>query len=78
VRVLRIAPDRPPVRRSNAYHIETFAWDESGDLLIKTHDPMPDHPWATNYRVTVHDPESSLGARAIRSMTVLSRRRISA
>lgn len=26
-----------------AYSIETFAWDDQGDLLIKTYYPMPEH-----------------------------------
>ncbi|WP_029111485.1 hypothetical protein [Mycobacterium sp. URHD0025] len=27
----------------SAYSIETFAWDQAGDLLIKTYYPMPEH-----------------------------------
>ncbi|ORA51005.1 hypothetical protein BST21_02320 [Mycolicibacterium celeriflavum] len=27
----------------SAYSIETFAWDQSGDLLIKTYYPIPEH-----------------------------------
>ncbi|WP_396928121.1 hypothetical protein [Mycolicibacterium sp.] len=27
---------------ATAYSIETFAWDENGDLLIKTYYPMPE------------------------------------
>jgi hypothetical protein len=26
-----------------AYSIETFAWDDQGNLLIKTYYPMPEH-----------------------------------
>ena len=26
-----------------AYSIETFAWDDEGNLLIKTYYPMPEH-----------------------------------
>ena len=26
----------------SAYGIETFAWDDNGDLLIKTYYPMPE------------------------------------
>lgn len=27
----------------SAYSIETFAWDQDGNLLIKTYYPMPEH-----------------------------------
>jgi hypothetical protein len=31
-----------------AYSIETFAWDDNGDLLIKTYYPMPETVGADN------------------------------
>lgn len=73
----RMATDRPLVGRLIGERNETLRCDESGHPHQELR-PDADHFQAAAYWMSMRDARSSLGTRATRSMTALSRRRISA